>query len=310
MLKGAPTGVRKYILAAEKMAYLAAGGNPVGRGKGRGIHLWVTLVILSLAMYLTSGLPNPKEGMGKETDPQETQLEPTWGQNRRPRVHFDCPERPKGGNCKYNDSGFQMNKKKEKTIYDNPMAMSRKRRELSNLPIIPICRNCNKTVWVGGKRESTFVAYLRVNKLCYDKNKLEMCTLNGKTYWVGQNEKLQTASLNSGSIILDLLSENDERVCLKLDKIFCFSKDEEGMDPENKIQKAAQEPKRLIHMVVEGMQIASLPIDPELASGGLNKNNAVPKIMKLNEKKSRAAEVLARFEARVPEGNVEKNLLE
>ncbi|RMC20156.1 hypothetical protein DUI87_01002 [Hirundo rustica rustica] len=67
---------------------------------------------------------------------------------------------------------------------------------------------------------------------------------------------------------------------------------------------------RLIHTVVQGMQIASLPIDPELASGGLNKNNAVPKIMKLNEEKSRAAEVLARFEARVQEGNVEKNLLE
>ncbi|RMC20943.1 hypothetical protein DUI87_01797 [Hirundo rustica rustica] len=226
------------------MAYLAAGGNPVGRGKGREIHLWVTLVILSLAMYLTNSLPNPKEGMRKETDPQETQPEPTWGQNRELRVCFDCPEMQRGENCKHNESGFQMNKKKEKTIYSNPMAMSRKRRELSNLPIIPICRNCNKTVWVGGKRESTFVAYLRVNKLCYDKNKLEMCTLNGKTYWVRQNEKLQTALLNSGPIILDLLSENDERVCLKLDKIFCFSKDEEGIDPENKIQKVAQELKR------------------------------------------------------------------
>ncbi|RMC22045.1 hypothetical protein DUI87_02916 [Hirundo rustica rustica] len=63
------------------MAYLAAGSNLVGRGKGRGIHLWVSLVILSLAMYLTSGLPNPKGEMGKETDPQETQQEPTWGQN-------------------------------------------------------------------------------------------------------------------------------------------------------------------------------------------------------------------------------------
>ncbi|RMC05610.1 hypothetical protein DUI87_17695 [Hirundo rustica rustica] len=58
------------------MAYLAAGGNPVGRGKGRGIHLWVTLVILSLAMYLMSGLPNPKGEMGKETDPQESQSLP------------------------------------------------------------------------------------------------------------------------------------------------------------------------------------------------------------------------------------------
>ncbi|RMC19759.1 hypothetical protein DUI87_03323 [Hirundo rustica rustica] len=234
----------KNILAAKKMVYLAAGGNPVGRDEGRGVHLWAILVILSLAMYLTSGLPNPKGEMGKETDPQETQQEPTWGQNGELRVHFDCSKMQRGENCKHNNRGLQINKKKEKTIYHNPMAMSRKRRELSNLSIIPICRNCNKTVWVGGKRESTFVAYLRVNKLCYDKNKLDMCTLNGKTYWIGQNEKLQTASLNSGPIILDLLSKNDERVCLKLDKIFCFSKDEEGMDPENKIQKVAQELKR------------------------------------------------------------------
>ncbi|RMC20073.1 hypothetical protein DUI87_00919 [Hirundo rustica rustica] len=71
----------KNILAAKKMVYLAAGSNPVGRDEGRGVHLWAILVILSLAMYLTSGLPNPKGEMGKETDPQETQQEPTWGQN-------------------------------------------------------------------------------------------------------------------------------------------------------------------------------------------------------------------------------------
>ncbi|RMC05552.1 hypothetical protein DUI87_18748 [Hirundo rustica rustica] len=176
----------------------------MGVGLGRGIHLWVTLVILSLAVYPTNGLPNPKERMGKGTDPPEVQSEPTWDQVSKSRVRVDCHTLQGGGDCKHN-SGFQINKT------NNPMAMSRKRRELNNLPLIPTCKECNKTVWTGGKRESTFVGYLQVNQLCYDKKKLEMCTLNGKTYWVGQNKKLQTASLNEGPILLDLLSDKDER---------------------------------------------------------------------------------------------------
>ncbi|RMC20108.1 hypothetical protein DUI87_00954 [Hirundo rustica rustica] len=68
---------RKNTLAAKKMVYLAAGGNPVGRGKGRGVHLWVILVILSLAMYLTNGLPNVKGQMGQEKEClKETQQDP------------------------------------------------------------------------------------------------------------------------------------------------------------------------------------------------------------------------------------------
>ncbi|RMC18965.1 hypothetical protein DUI87_03564 [Hirundo rustica rustica] len=63
---------------------------------------------------------------------------------------------------------------------------------------------------------------------------------------------------------------------------------------------------RTAEKVVQGMQIASLPTDPELASGGLSKTNKVPKFMKLNEKKSRVAEVLARFEAWVQGGDEEK----
>ncbi|RMC05418.1 hypothetical protein DUI87_18609 [Hirundo rustica rustica] len=124
------------------------------------------------------------------------------------------------------------------------MATAKKRREVSSLPLITTCKECNKTVWIGGKKESTFVGYLQVNPLCYDKRKLKMCALNGKTYWVGQNEKLQTATLANGPILLDMLGENDERVCLRMDKVFCFSKDEEGLDPENKIQKVALEFKR------------------------------------------------------------------
>ncbi|RMC20116.1 hypothetical protein DUI87_00966 [Hirundo rustica rustica] len=58
---------------------------------------------------------------------------------------------------------------------------------------------------------------------------------------------------------------------------------------------------RLIHTVVQGMQIAALPTGPELATGGLGKTSKISKIMKLNEERSRAAEVLAKFKARVKE---------
>lgn len=41
-------GPWKNIPAAEKMAYLAVGGNPVGAGRGRGIQIWGVLMSLSL----------------------------------------------------------------------------------------------------------------------------------------------------------------------------------------------------------------------------------------------------------------------
>ncbi|RMC20746.1 hypothetical protein DUI87_01598 [Hirundo rustica rustica] len=204
MLKGAPVGTLKNIPAARKMVYPTAGGTPTGEGLSRGIRLWVTLVTLSLAVYPTNGLPNLKEETGKGTDPPEVHSELAWDQVSKSRVRVDWSTLQKGGDYKLN-SGLQMNKT------NNPLAMSRKRRELKGLPFIPTCMECNKTVWIGGKKESTFVGYLQVNQLCYDKKKLDMCTLNGKTYWVGQNKKLQTSSLSGGPILLDLLSENDER---------------------------------------------------------------------------------------------------
>ncbi|RMC20330.1 hypothetical protein DUI87_01179 [Hirundo rustica rustica] len=67
------------------MVYPAVGGTPTGEGLSRGIHLWVTLVILSLAVYPTNGLPNPKEKTGKGTDPPEVHSEPTWDQVSKSR---------------------------------------------------------------------------------------------------------------------------------------------------------------------------------------------------------------------------------
>lgn len=65
MLFGPAIGPQKNIPAAKKMAYLAAGCTPVGEGKGRGIHLWGFLMVLSLTICLTLNIPlggmSPKE---------------------------------------------------------------------------------------------------------------------------------------------------------------------------------------------------------------------------------------------------------
>ncbi|RMC20448.1 hypothetical protein DUI87_01298 [Hirundo rustica rustica] len=46
--------------AAKKMVYLAPGCYPVGEGKGRGVHRWGILMVLSLAMCQAGGL-HPKD---------------------------------------------------------------------------------------------------------------------------------------------------------------------------------------------------------------------------------------------------------
>ena len=48
---GLGVGPQKNTSAAKKMAYLAAGHNPVGVGKGREVRLWGILVSVSLVMY-------------------------------------------------------------------------------------------------------------------------------------------------------------------------------------------------------------------------------------------------------------------
>lgn len=57
---------------------------------------------------------------------------------------------------------------------------------------------------------------------------------------------------------------------------------------------------RLIHSVVQGMQVAAMPTDPECATGKINQ---VSKIMRLGEENphTRAAEALAKFEGHVKE---------
>uniref|UniRef100_A0A674H2S3 Envelope glycoprotein n=1 Tax=Taeniopygia guttata TaxID=59729 RepID=A0A674H2S3_TAEGU len=69
--------------------------------------------------------------------------------------------------------------------------------------------------------------------------------MGGKTYWVGNNLKYENrVPLETEPVILDLLGDQDDRVCLQYDKMFCFTKDKEGMDPENKMKQVMQEVKR------------------------------------------------------------------
>lgn len=87
------------------------------------------------------------------------------------------------------------------------------------MPTILTCNQCNQTAGVGGRMKSTFLAYSQVNKLCYDKNQLEMCTMGGKMYWVGKNLKQEGKTLlGNEPIVLDLLRSDDDRICLRFDK--------------------------------------------------------------------------------------------
>lgn len=93
--------------------------------------------------------------------------------------------------------------------------------------------------------ESVFVAYFQAKPLCYDKNQLGMCVMGRKTYWVGGNSKYKKKfSLENEPVILDLLEDQDDRVCLQYDRTFCFSRNKEGVGPENKIRQVSQELKR------------------------------------------------------------------
>uniref|UniRef100_A0A8C0VC15 Uncharacterized protein n=1 Tax=Cyanistes caeruleus TaxID=156563 RepID=A0A8C0VC15_CYACU len=69
--------------------------------------------------------------------------------------------------------------------------------------------------------------------------------MGGKLYWEGRNLKHETkVSFSNEPIVLDLLKNDDDRVCLQFDQVICFAKDEDGSDPENKIKQLTLELKR------------------------------------------------------------------
>ncbi|RMC21778.1 hypothetical protein DUI87_02647 [Hirundo rustica rustica] len=232
---------QKNTLAAEKMDYLTAGGNPVGRGKGRGVYLWVVLVILSLVLCRMDGLPSPKGQMGQERQClKETQKEPTWSQNVafQNRIALDYLLAEEGGVCgKFNESECCIE------INDYGETIRGLAAEIKKVAHVPVQK------WNSILQASWWDQLFGIGAWWKKVGFFILCSV-------------------AGVIFLPCL-------------IPCFI--------------------RLIHTVVQGMQIAALPTDPELASGGFGKNSKISKIMKLNEERSRAAEVLTKFEARVQE---------
>lgn len=75
--------------------------------------------------------------------------------------------------------------------------------------------------------ELTFLAYSQVDAACYDRSQLKMCTMKGKTYWVGEYSKHSEVAY--------------EQVCLQYGRTFCFVRDERGIDPKSRMKQIAQE---------------------------------------------------------------------
>ncbi|TRZ07721.1 hypothetical protein HGM15179_019387 [Zosterops borbonicus] len=210
----------KNTLAAEKMDYLAAGGNPVGAGKGRGVRLWGTLMVLSLVVCKTTGL-HPEN---------------------RPSTERQSPANE--------------------------------------------CEQCFQTI-LKGQVATEIMAY-QAQYDCRGGKENEYCTYNGTRYRMCQLEG-EIVFHDPRPISKD--GDDDDRVCLQFDKTFCFSRNEEGIDPES-------------------MQIAALPTDPELATEKFGQVPKVSKIMKLGEgkEKSKASEALAKFEEQTKTlANLDKN---
>ncbi|RMC05573.1 hypothetical protein DUI87_18770 [Hirundo rustica rustica] len=315
-------GPLKNTPAAKKMVYLAAGCYPAGEGRDRGVHQWGNLMVLSLVMCQAGGLHRKNPLRQNPTNECEQCLKGKIATKViKFQAQYNCQLGKENGYCVFNSTQYNLCKLEKGVICHNPKAISRdgqsepifKRKKASShamykwetgqMPTIPICSQYNGTVWLGGKIKSTFVAYYQVSKLCYEKGQLEMCSMGRKMYWVGKNLKREKeTSLDNEPIILDLFRSDDDRICLHFDKTFCFSKNEEGLDPESKMELIAQELKR---QESEGMQIAALPTDPELVVGKTGQNPKMSKIMKLEEKKeaNKAAEALEKIERRIKKEN-------
>ncbi|RMC20662.1 hypothetical protein DUI87_01514 [Hirundo rustica rustica] len=252
------------------MVYFTAGCYPTGKGKGRGAHRWGILMVLSLAMCQAGGL-HPKDPLRQNPMNECEQCLKGKIVTRviKYQAQYNCQPGKENGYCTFNGTRYNLCKLEEGVICHDPKAIPRDgqskpilkgkkaffhaiyKQETGRMLTIPTCRQCNQMVWIGGKMKSTFVAYYQVNKLCYEKGQLEMCSMGGKMYWVGKNLKHEKeTSLGNEPIILDLLRNDDDRICLQFDKTFCFSRNEEGLYPESKMELIAQELKSCQNHIV------------------------------------------------------------
>ncbi|TRZ12014.1 hypothetical protein HGM15179_015077 [Zosterops borbonicus] len=262
-LRLGPTGPKKHTPAAKKMGYLAADCYPVGEGKGRGVFWWKVLIVLSLVLSLVLSQvggfhpENPQRLTPmEECKPclEVTQKGQATTRNLKYQTHYDCQEDKKKEYCFFNGTQYQVCESEKGVVCHDPRAITKDgqskaheiyKQEAGKMPTIPVCDRCNRTVWIGGRKKFTFLGYYQINRLFYDKNKLEMCTTGGKMYWVGKNLKHEGKMISGNEpIVLDLLRHDDDRTCLQFDETFCFSKNEEGLDPESKMQMLTQELRR------------------------------------------------------------------
>ncbi|TRZ10116.1 hypothetical protein HGM15179_016992 [Zosterops borbonicus] len=238
----------KNILAAAKTVYLAIGGNLMGEGRGKGICLWGVLLVLSLVVCkVTAGHTKDQLNIEKQEDECQQCLRAIQKRQGVPRgAQFDCQDDMVKGYCTYNGTHYRTCKLGGEIICQSLKAESKtgkseacsshvlNKRNVEEITTIPVCQQCNRRVWMGGKTKSTFVGYFQEFLPC-----------------------------NVNAFLPCLIS--------------CFI--------------------RLIHSVVQGMPIATLPMDTELTLEKSSQSK-VSKILALGQKgeKNKAAVALAKSE--------------
>lgn len=109
-------GPLKNAPASEKMNSLAAGGNPVGIGRGRGVRLWGALMFLSLMVSrTTSRLTKNYLNIEKQSPVQDcrqcfkiTLRGQVVTKTLMYHTHYDCKIGDEKGNCIYNNTQYKM----------------------------------------------------------------------------------------------------------------------------------------------------------------------------------------------------------
>lgn len=232
MLPGSIPGVRKNTPAAMKMAYPAAGGNPVGGGVGRGVHLGGPRMILNLVIYWTVSLQTESRaqarGQNLSTECGMCKLFPQEGQSISPdRTEWilkHCENRKPSRYCEINSTQYGICKldneincfpwnarpkyRQSKLLVQNNENHKREKRNVE-LGHISECKLCNRTVWVSGQMKSVFLGYFQINHKCYDNSKLDVCVIEGKNYWVGQNVKYVNGMVFNNNLAMTNTMETD-----------------------------------------------------------------------------------------------------
>ncbi|TRZ05430.1 hypothetical protein HGM15179_021677 [Zosterops borbonicus] len=123
----------KNTPAAEKMDYLDAGSKPVGAGKGRGVHLWGILMVLSLVVCKTTGL-HPESQLRAERQSPVNECEQCFKTVLKGQVvtkimayqaKYDCRSSKENRYCTYNGTKYRMCQLEWEIVCHDPRAISK-----------------------------------------------------------------------------------------------------------------------------------------------------------------------------------------